>query len=87
MELACCQFEGQFLGWRYVSGGQKEDGQRAAHLLAQGVALVDRIIAWAAQHPEEQKNYLPGWQSYWNSYRKVFTDLEKRVREKLSQEK
>jgi len=46
--------------------------------------LADRIIAWAERHPEDQKSYLPGWRSYWESYRKVFTDLDKLVREKLA---
>jgi hypothetical protein len=84
LDLACCQFEGQFLGWQYVGGGSKEDGQRASNLLTNGCALADKIIAWAENHPEDQKSYLPGWRSYWGSYRKVFTDLDKLVREKLS---
>jgi hypothetical protein len=49
--------------------------------------LADKIIAWSGYDPEEPKSYLPGWKSYWESYRKVFTDLDKRVREKLSQER
>ena len=84
LDLACCQFEGQFLGWQYVGGGSEGDGLRASNLLTNGCALADKIIAWAERHPEEQKSYLPGWRSYWGSYRKVFTDLDKLVREKLA---
>ncbi len=87
LELACCQFEGQFLGWQCVGGSGKADGLRAVELLTEGCAWADKIIAWAGRFPEEQKNYLPGWESYWSSYSKVFTDLQKRVREKLSNEK
>ena len=87
LDLACCQFEGQYLGWHYVGGASKEEGLRATELLAQGSVAVDKIIAWAEHDPDDQKSYLGGWRSYWESYRKVFTALEKRVRKKLSQEK
>ena len=87
LELACCQYEGQFLGWQYVGGSGKADGLRAVDLLTEGCALADKIIAWTGRDPEAQKNYLPGWQSYWSSYRKVFTDLQKLVSERLSKEK
>ena len=84
LELACCQYEGQFLGWHYVGGGVKADGLRAVELLTEGCTVVDKIIAWMERNGEEQKNYLPGWKSYWGSYRKVFTDLRQRASDKLS---
>ena len=87
LDLAWYQFEGQYLGWHYFGGGTKKDGLRAADLLVKGGVLADKIIAWSGYDPEEPKSYLPGWKSYWESYRKVFTDLDKRVREKFSQER
>jgi hypothetical protein len=87
LELACCHFEGQFLGWQYINGSVgREDGQRAKDLLAEGIMWVEKINAWIARYPEEQKGLIDGWQSYWNSCTKVFAELGKKVNDKLSEE-
>ena len=85
LELACCHYEGQSLGWQYINGAvSREDGLRAADLLAEAITWVEKITAWIDRYPDEQKSLAGGWKSYWGSYANVFAKVEEQVRDKLS---
>jgi len=87
LDLAQCQFEGQFLGSQYVTGASgRDDGLRAVELLGRIPGIVAEINKWIERFPEEQKGLVGGWQNYFNSYTRVFSEQEKQVRDKLARE-
>ncbi|NOX53622.1 MAG: DUF4838 domain-containing protein [Planctomycetes bacterium] len=85
IRLAHCQFEGRFLGLRYLAGGVGDaEGRRAAELLAEGVKTVEQVVTWMERFPDEQGGLLHGWQKYYSSYERILSELESRVRQKLA---